>query len=116
MGADCWGMFLPMTPKALKSDAKKVRVSDGKYERMEGMADAGRKEGVTITGIVDQALQLLFDKLDHGDLDPALTPLSAEERELVRAVLTMARTPSGKLEPMLLDMVRESYETHHKVR
>jgi hypothetical protein len=104
--------------KPPRKEPPKLRLRQELYEEIDKVADAGRHEGLTRVGIVEEAVERWLRRRELGEewegRDPELTPLNAEERELVRAVLTMARTPSGKLEPMLLQMLRESYDAHHK--
>jgi hypothetical protein len=96
-------------PKYLKSDARKVRVPDAFYERLEKMAEEGRKEGVSITGLAQQAFEVYFDLLDQGQLDPNIAPQNSTEREFIFMLLALLREPQDPVEQAALTLLRKVY-------
>jgi hypothetical protein len=107
----------PMTGPGPKSQAPKVRIRKDLYDRVDTLADAGRKQGATRTGIIEAAIETYLSEANRPQPtlhavqpeDPAIAPQSDYERRILAATLLFLREEkdSGQLVDLLETLLKD---------
>jgi hypothetical protein len=93
--------------KYLISNAKKVRIADHLYQRLEQLAEKRGEEGVSLIKLTEEALESYLR--ERGQPDPDITPRNSTERELIFMLLALFREPQDTAEQAVLTLLKRVY-------